>query len=169
MVGRVHYWKGQSYFLKIAASLSAKYPNARFIMVGDAFPGYEYLYKELEAIKTEFQLQDKVYDLGYRKDISYILNSLDIFVLPSVLPDPFPTVILEAMSLGKPVVATAHGGALEMVADQQTAVIIPVNEPEIAAELIGPLISDSSTRNQLGEAGRIRLQEKFSLAAFEDR
>ncbi len=120
MVARVHFWKGQGYFLEVAAQLAQKYKNIHFVMVGDAFSGYEYLYEEIKDQIIRLGLQEKVTDLGYRTDIAGILSGLDIFMLPSILPDPLPTTVLEAMAAGKPVIATAHGGATEMVLDGTT-------------------------------------------------
>ena len=115
MIARVHFWKGQTYFLDIAAQLKSRHSNLKFIMVGDAFSGYEYLYDEIRARIKFHQLEQDVIDLGYREDIARILHDFDIFILPSILPDPLPTTIIEAMSSGKPVIATNHGGAPEML------------------------------------------------------
>ncbi len=167
MVARVHFWKGQGYFLQIAAALKQRSPNVKFVMVGDAFPGYEYLYDEIDALKKELGLEADVIDLGYRTDIPRILQTLDVFVLPSILPDPLPTVILEAMASGKPVVATAHGGALEMVVNGETGFHMPFDDPEAAAEILDTLVQDEVIRGKFGEAGRQRVQASFSLEQYE--
>jgi len=169
MIGRVHYWKGQDYFLRIAGRLSHKFPELRFVMIGDAFPGYEYLYETLASIKKEENIGSIVYDLGYRTDVPELLQGFDIMVLPSVLPDPFPTVILEAMASAKPVVATRHGGAKEMIDDGMTGILIPVNDPEEASVLMSPLIMDSEKRRQMGDAGRRKVLSNYSLEAFENK
>lgn len=169
MIGRVHYWKGQAYFLRIASHLSKQFVNLRFVMIGDAFPGYEYLYDEIKTLIAGENIGDTVTDLGYRTDIPRLLQGFDILVLPSILPDPFPTVVLEAMASAKPVAATAHGGALEMVDEGVTGVHIPVNQPEAAAEIIGRLIKDPSLRKKMGEAGRKKVLTNYSLEAFEHK
>jgi glycosyltransferase involved in cell wall biosynthesis len=167
-IGRIHYWKGQDYFLEIAGYLSKKYPNIEFLIVGDAFEGYEYLYGKLTDLTKKLLLQDKVHLLGYRNDMANIYHSIDIFVLPSVLPDPFPTVILEAMASGIPVVATRQGGAIEMVEDNQTGILVPIHEPEKAALLMEKLIENKELRTQMGIRGKERLLRDFSLKAFND-
>lgn len=166
MIGRVHHWKGQDYFLEIASHLNKQYPNLHFVMVGDAFPGNEYLYERLHQIKEAYQLQEVVTDLGYRTDIPDILQALDIFILPSIAPDPFPTVLLEAMASGKPVVATAHGGATEMIEPNQSGVLIPWNDAATAANMMMPLLNDASTRTAMGQAARNRVIKTFSKEAF---
>ncbi len=167
MVGRVHYWKGQEYFLKIASSLSQKYHDLLFVLVGDAFPGYEYLYQRIERLISQLGLNSKVINLGYRTDVPNLLAMFDIFVLPSILPDPLPTTVLEAMACSKPVVATAHGGVLEMVVEGETGLFIPYDSAEDAAEILGPLVQSKALRISMGKRGKQRVEEHFSLAKFK--
>jgi glycosyltransferase involved in cell wall biosynthesis len=167
MVARVHFWKGQTYFLDIAAQLKSRHSNLKFIMVGDAFPGYEYLYDEIRTRINSHQLEEDVIDLGYREDISRILYDLDIFILPSIQPDPLPTTIIEAMSSGKPVVATNHGGAPEMLKEGETGFLIPWNNAIEAANKIDSLIIDTGLRERMGKAGKLRVKDIFSLKKHE--
>ncbi len=169
MIGRVHYWKGQEYFLQIAAVIAKHYPKVHFVMIGDAFPGYEYLYEQLSTLIHQESIGHLVSDLGYRTDVAELLQGFDILVLPSTLPDPFPTVVLEAMASAKPVAATAHGGALEMVDDTITGSWIPVNDVSKAASVIGNLVGNKTLRIQMGEAARKKVLEQYSSEAFENK
>ncbi len=166
MIGRVHYWKGQDYFIKIAASLLKLNPKIHFVMVGDAFPGYEYLYTQNQKIIDHEGINDKIYNLGYREDIVNIVNSLDIFILPSTQPDPFPTVVLEAMAAGKAVAATNHGGAREMLIDGHSGLLIPINDAKEAAQILLPLADSSQERKRMGENAALRIKNEFSVQAF---
>ncbi|GGZ19742.1 glycosyl transferase [Echinicola pacifica] len=166
MIARVHFWKGQSYFLDIAKHLAERHDNIHFVMVGDAFTGYEYLYDEIKERIREHGLEGKVSDLGYRTDIPNIMGGLDIFMLPSILPDPLPTTVLEAMAAGKPVIATAHGGATEMVLDGETGFLVPWDRAEIAASKFDNLIKNAGLRHQMGLAGQARVIEHFSVDAY---
>ena len=167
MIGRVHYWKGQSYFLQMAAAISKQYPDVHFVMIGDAFHGYEYLYEQLATLIKQEDIGHLVSDLGYRTDVAELLQGFDILVLPSILPDPFPTVVLEAMASAKPVAATQHGGALEMVDNNITGVWIPVNDVLKSASIIGKLVGDKNARTQMGEAARKKVLEQYSPEAYE--
>lgn len=167
MVGRLNLHKGQFYFLEIAKELMLSNTHLKFIIVGDAFSGYEYLYEKLSAKIVELELDQHVSYLGYRTDISQIMKGLDIFVLPSIKPDPFPTVVLEAMSHSIPVVATAQGGALEQVVDGQTGIHIPIDNAVLAAEKMQRMITDADFRVCCGLNGRKRLSACYSLEAFE--
>jgi glycosyltransferase involved in cell wall biosynthesis len=166
MIGRVNSWKGQEYFLEISEELNKKFLNLYFLLVGDAFPGEEHLFEGLEQRILEKKFRDRIYNLGFRKDISHVLATMDIFILPSLLPDPFPTVILEAMAATKPVVATAQGGALEMIEHGKTGYHIPLNEAPEAAAIIGELIKDKSQINKLGKEAKKSVLENFSLPKY---
>jgi glycosyltransferase involved in cell wall biosynthesis len=161
MVARVNLWKGQFYFLEIAALLKKKFPNLHFVMAGDAFPGYEYLYDQVRSLTQKLGLEDSVTDLGFRLDIPQILSGLDIFVLPSILPDPLPTTVLEGMAAAKPVIATRHGGATEMVLDGETGFLIPWDNPQEAVLAFEKLIESAVLRETLGKAGRQRVNDCF--------
>lgn len=167
MVGRVHHWKGQGYFIEIAKYLKKEFDNLAFVMVGDAYPGYEYIYDELNQKIEAYNLSECVYDLGFRTDIPNIMNGFDLFILPSTLPDPLPTVVLESMGLRLPVAATEHGGALEMVENHKTGVHIPWDNAKQAADLIRPILKDEQMRKVYGEKGRERLEKIFSLPSFK--
>jgi glycosyltransferase involved in cell wall biosynthesis len=167
MIGRLNLHKGQFYFLEIAKELVLSNQNLKFIIVGDAFYGYEYLYEKLRDKIVDLELDQHVFYLGYRTDIPQIMKGLDIFVLPSIKPDPFPTVVLEAMSHRIPVVATAQGGALEQVVDGQTGIFIPIDHAIKAAEKMQRMITDADFRLQCGLNGRKRLEECYSLEVFE--
>jgi len=167
MIGRVHFWKGQDYFIKIAAELLKLNANIKFVMVGDAFPGYEYLYAQNQQVIDENGINNMIYNLGYREDIINIMNSLDVFVLPSVLPDPFPTVVLEAMAAGKAVVATRQGGAQEMIEDGDSGLLIPIDQAFEAAKTMLPLINSINERERMGKNAASRIRAQFSANSFE--
>jgi glycosyltransferase involved in cell wall biosynthesis len=169
MIGRVQTWKGQHYFLDIIETYLKQNPSdtsTRFIIAGDAFPGYEKLEIELILAIKRKQLHKRVNYLGFRSDVPEILASLDLLVLPSTSPDPLPTVVLEAMAAGKPVLATAQGGALEMVVDQETGRFMPIGDAKQAAAILAELLHNKERLKVMGTAGRIRVEKEFSTAAF---
>lgn len=169
MVGRINPGKGQLFFLEMAEKLAKKYPDTHFVLVGDSFPGYEPILEELGKRIKDKKLENQVTYLGFRSDIPAVMKAFDIFVLPSILPDSFPTVILEAMASAKPVVATYSGGASEMVLDGKTGFLIPIGNVEKGVEALEKLIKNPEIRSGFGEAGRIRVLSKYSLEAFEEK
>ncbi len=166
MVGRVNLIKGQSYFIQIAAAAKAAGLNCHFVMIGDAYKGYEYLYPQLESQIAALGLQNTITNLYYQPNAVALIQQLDIFVLPSIKPDSFPVVILEAMAAGKPIIATNQGGAQEQIDDSVTGFLVPINDATIAAQKLGVLVNNPDMCTQMGQAGTKKLEEQFSLATF---
>jgi len=167
MIGRINPGKGQLFFLKMAKEVLKENPDCHFILVGDPFPGYEDIEREILVQMEQVSLQKNVSHLGFRTDIPDILGISDIFILPSILPDSFPTVILEAMAAKKPVIATESGGASEMILDGETGFLIPISDVEKGVKAIRKLIESKDLRLQMGEKGRGRVLEEYSLEAFQ--
>ncbi|WBL42582.1 glycosyltransferase family 4 protein [Algoriphagus halophytocola] len=168
MVGRINPGKGQLFFLEMAKRISATYPQCHFLLVGDPYPGYESIEEEMLAFIEQNQLGHAVSNLGFREDIPAILSRTDIFVLPSILPDSLPTVILEAMAASCPVVATQSGGAVEMVKEGETGYLIPINDIEEGVNALIKLILDPELRQTFGEAGKEYVLEHFGLESFRE-
>lgn len=169
MIGRINPGKGQQFFLQLAKELLKNYPEAVFWMVGDPYPGYEPIHEQLKEYIKINNLGSSVMDLGFRSDIPEVLKSSDIFVLPSILPDSFPTVILEAMASGLPVVATNSGGAREMIDDAVTGYLIPIGDLNAGVARLSQLLDDPTGSKRMGLAGQMRVQDQFSFQKFSSK
>ena len=169
VIGRIHPWKGQSYFIEAARLVADVCPRARFVIIGGTFAGYEYLLDDLNKLAHRLAIWDRLKILPYRDDVPRLMRALDVFVLPSTSPDPLPTVVLEAMAAERPVVATAHGGALEMVLHGETGLLTPPNDVAAFSETLLQLTADAGLRRVMGSAGRQRLEEHFSLPRFQEQ
>ena len=189
MAARIHFWKGQTYFIDIAKALlhraqqnnnNKHQPPLYFIIAGDPFPGYEHLQVEMEKAILDNKLSDRIFYVGLVEDMALFYRSIQLLILPSQQPDPLPTVVLEAMQYGLPVAATAQGGALEMVIGElneaenllnnkvhsATGIFIPLNDSRVAAEKIESILPIEKLQS-LGEAGKKRVEQYFSAASFE--
>ena len=166
MMGRVNSWKGQGDFLKAANIIMAKYPDVYTVFVGAAFEGEEWREEELADAISQSPYKERIVNRGYRTDSEGIYKLYDVFILPSTNPDPLPTVVLEAMATGKPVVGYKHGGVCEMVKDGYNGLLAEVRNPEDLAEKIEHLLEDDSLRIQMGENSRKRLLESFSIESY---
>ncbi|MFN5914932.1 MAG: glycosyltransferase family 4 protein, partial [Chitinophagaceae bacterium] len=168
LLGRIQPWKGQHYMLEIMQTihLQPTTTNLQLLISGSAFPGYEYLEQELLEKINELNLPHCVKFIGYTEDVPAFMSSIDLLVLPSVLPDPLPTVVLEAMAAGKPVLATAQGGALEMIEEHETGRFMPIGNASAAAAILQEMISDPEKMKEMGQKGRMRVQALFSPDAF---
>lgn len=169
MIGRINPGKGQLLFLDIAKKVIPQNSNTIFLMVGDPYPGYEDIENEINDKISSENLDNHVINLGFREDIPQILKTTDIFVLPSILPDSFPTVVLEAMASEKPVIATKSGGASEMIVDGKTGYLINIGDTDEAASKVSRLCNDSELASNMGKAGRKRLLEEYSFEHFAEK
>lgn len=164
MLGRIHPMKGQEVFLEAIRRLPRR-KNLVFAMVGGVFAGDEAMLEGLQERVRSAGL-DHVHILDFRPNVAEIHAAFDVFVLPSALPDSFPTVVLEAMATGRPIVATNHGGAAEMVVEGETGFLVDPGDADALASRIMRLIDDPDLRCRMGMAGRSRLLAQFSLGRF---
>lgn len=99
--------------------------------------------------------------LGNRRDTPQLFAAFDLSVLAS-LWEGLAIVLLEAMAMRKPIVATAVGGVPEVVVNQQTGILVPSKDPTSLAQAMLSLLKDRNKAREMGEAGRKRVEEKFS-------
>lgn len=166
MMGRVNSWKGQSDFLEAANIVMSKFPDVYTVFIGSAFEGEGWREKELADVIAKSPYSDQIISRGYRTDSQGIYKFYDIFVLPSTNPDPLPTVVLEAMATGKPIVGYRHGGVYEMVKEGYNGLLAEVRNPKDLADKIEQLLIDDELREQMGEYSRERLLSHFSIEAY---
>jgi len=169
MIGRINRWKGQDYLVDVAREVILLDPRAIFVIVGDAYKGEEILVERLKEQLASKNLKGRVFLLGFRKDVSEIHSALDIYVHPSIWPEPFGLVVAEAMSSGKPVVANNLGGVKEMIVNGQTGFLVNPNDRTQMVEAILKLVRDRELRESMGQAGRKRIIEKFSKEDFKKK
>ncbi|SHF32130.1 Glycosyltransferase involved in cell wall bisynthesis [Thermoanaerobacter uzonensis DSM 18761] len=103
-------------------------------------------------------LEERIKFLGYRRDISEILNAIDIFILTS-LREGLPRAIMEAMAAGKPIIATNVRGNRDLVRDGVNGYLVPVNDIEATAKAITKLAENTTLRTKMGEEGRRIIQD----------
>lgn len=167
MIGRINPWKGQEYFTEIAKELVGQTKAIHFVMAGDPYPGYEYIKEHVHKKINSFGLDLHFTDLGFQENNVHFFSLIDLLIVPSILPDPLPTVVLEAMAYGKPVAGTAHGGIIEMISEGVTGYLIPPDDAKGAAKIILPLIGDRELRKRLGISGRAVVRNRFSPERFK--
>jgi len=162
VLSRVSPIKGLEFFLEAAAVVGAKVPEARFLIVGKAAPkdaGYQ---RQLEAYANHLGLGARVVFTGLRMDVPEVLDEVAVSVLPS-LSEGLSNVLLESMAASVPVVATRVGGTPEVVEDGVTGMLVPPRDPEKLTRAILGILEDRELANRLGQAGRARVVERFSV------
>lgn len=154
-------WKGIDVFIRAMKMVKDACPDARGFVVGDCLPG-DTEYKEfLFELTRELNVGDVVHFTGFRKDVHDVFSSLDVVVHASTSPEPFGRVIIEAMALGKPVIATALGGPLEIIENGHNGFLIKPGDPVSLAEAIITLVSDEKERLRIGENAIAHVNEHF--------
>jgi glycosyltransferase involved in cell wall biosynthesis len=143
-------------------------PDAHLVLVGKDLEQGGAFQTGLEREAERLGVRDRVVFAGYRDDARRILGQLDVLALPS-WTEGLPLVVLEAMAAGRPVVATPVGGTPELVADGETGLLVPPRHPAALADALRRLLTDADLRRRLGEAGRVRAGERFTVAAMTDR
>lgn len=162
-VARLQRWKGQTLFLQVAAHVAAGHREAHFVLVGGTLFGLEEAYaRELRQEAARLLPASHVHFLGHRDDLPEILADVDIVVHSPALPEPFGLVLLEAMAMRVPVVATNAGGPAEIVVDGETGYLVPPGDVEGLAHAITSLLDDPKLRKTMGGAGRERVQARFT-------
>ena len=155
-VGRMVPIKGFNLLLEAARLILAEEPNVRFLLIGDGPQRADY-----EAQSEALGLTDTVQFLGFRSDVTDIINLLDLFVMTSY-HEGIPTVLLEAMVMRKAVVATNVGGIPEVIEDDVSGVLITPGDINSIASACIQVLRDSKLRERLGSAAKAYVEEEFS-------
>jgi glycosyltransferase involved in cell wall biosynthesis len=133
------------------------HPSTHYVVVGNGSQR-----PNLERIVAGLGLEDRVLFTGARSDIPRLLAAADVFVLPSHT-EALPTVLIEAMAAGLPVVATEVGGIPEMVDRGSSALLVPPHSPAMLADAVCRLFSSPIQSAAMGRAGRRIASERFDL------
>jgi glycosyltransferase involved in cell wall biosynthesis len=149
--------KNHALFLEMANRLVQQIPNARFLLIGDG-PCRE----ALERKASPSGLAPVVKFLGTRDDVPRLLAAMDVFVLTSHI-EANPVSILEAMSAGRPVVATNVGSVSEAVSEGKTGFLVPAGDAVALAERVLELLHNRELRKSLGVAGRQQVITHWSI------
>jgi L-malate glycosyltransferase len=155
--GRLERVKRLDIFLGAAKLVSARLPQARFVIAGS---GSEEAH--LRDLARRAGLGDRVMFLGQRDDIYDVLRAFDTLVLSSD-HEGLPTVLLEALWLGIPVVARALGGIPEVVEDGKTGVLVRSDDPSVLAAACVGLLGDEARRRELAHHGARVVETAFSI------
>ncbi len=148
--------KDVSCLLSAFALLRVNLPSVRLVIAGDGSQR-ESLQKQAE----ELSISQYVTFLGFRSDVATVTGAADVFVLPSPA-EPFGLAILEAMSIGKAVVACNAGGPAEILSDGVDGLLATPSDPASLAEAISKMLRDPSARQQLGVQARETYERRFT-------
>jgi len=165
VVGRLDWWKGHEYFLGAMAEVVQRFSDVKGLIIGE--PGslpqnLEYC-QRLKSLTKSLGLEDKVVFTGFRGDVPRLMSALDVIVLSSSVPEPFGRVVIEGMAAGKPVVATAAGGVLDVIDDGVNGLLVPPGDSQAIARAILRLLSNPEEAGRIGAAARQCVERRFTV------
>lgn len=166
---RLHRFKGIEHFLEAAVIVRRRFPEARFLIVGEGrimvngqVMDSPYT-RELQDYAVRLGLGQHAIFMGFRPDVPELLSEVAVSVLPCISSEGLSNTLLESMAAGVPVVATQVGGNPEVVEDGVTGFLVPARNPQSLASAVGRLLDDPGLAVQFGQAGRERVAKLFSL------
>jgi glycosyltransferase involved in cell wall biosynthesis len=164
IASRLFRWKGHHDLVAAVARLCVELPEVRLLIVGEddprANPGGGSYREELVRNIRELGIERNVIFTGFRTDVPRLMASSDVFCQPSA-EEPFGMVYLEAMAMGRPVVAYASGGASEVVMDGETGFVVERGDIAALSSALLRLLRNPRLRRQFGDAGRRRVETAF--------
>ncbi|NQU44427.1 glycosyltransferase family 4 protein [bacterium] len=162
--------KGPDVLLRAMPGVLAQFPDARLLMVGSGeFVESEDYLETLARLAKEIGVRDHVIFTGHRDDTLAMLSIMDVVVLPSIFGEGLPLTTLEAMALAKPIVTTNTEGNNEAVVHEETGLLVPPNDPEALADAICRVLAGKAWALSLGQKGRLRVREHFSIEKMAER
>ena len=159
--GRVAAWKGQAMFLDALE----KIPGAIGVVVGDALFGEQAFAEALNHQVARLGLQDRVRFLGFRADVPALMRAMDIIVHSSIAPEPFGRVVVEGMMAGRPVIAAAAGGVLEILNDGVTGFLYEPGDASALAAKLKQVLDSPELAARVAQMGQAHARLNFSAAA----
>ncbi|NPV90672.1 MAG: glycosyltransferase [Firmicutes bacterium] len=163
MVGRLEPEKGHRCFLEAAARVSKDFPGAVFLVVGDGSLGHK-----LREQAHDLGISDSVVFTGFRDDVPGLISAMDVLVMPS-LTEAFGFSLVEGMALGRPCVASAVGGILEIAEDGRTALLVPPGDAEAVAEKVESLLRDKDAASEMGKRAAEEVERRFSARVMAEK
>lgn len=156
-VARLHRQKGIVYLIRATKEILEKFPRAKILIIGGG-P----LRKKLEGEAIKRGVGEAVMFLGERKDATAILSLFNVFVLPS-LWEGLPYAVLEAATLGKPIVASCVDGIKEVIDHGDTGLLVSPGKETELAQAVMLLLHDRNLASRLAERARAEIPSRFSL------
>jgi glycosyltransferase involved in cell wall biosynthesis len=164
VVGRIKWHrKGQEVLVRAASLLKKRHPQIHYILVGSTAPGNEEHETKLRELIAASGLLNDFTLVGDTKDPISVFAALDVAVVPSVQPEPFGCVVIEAMAAGTPVVGSHCGGIAEQIVDGESGLLFPPGDAEALGNALSRLITDLPLGKRMVEEGLRRVHTMFPL------
>ena len=169
LVGLLMSWKGQALFLDAAKLLRAKIPHLKMLMIGgtpDDCVAYEAMLRQRVIAED---LSGLVIFTGHVSAMEAVYNGLDVVLSASIDPEPLGTVVIEAMAMGRPLIAPNHGGAAEMMQHEETGLLFTPRDAQSLADAIEKFYHSKTLRTTLGANARSAALKAFAVETHVER
>jgi glycosyltransferase involved in cell wall biosynthesis len=163
--GQVIERKGVKELLDAWKKIDSEKYRSSLVLIGDDIQNNGAYRKQMQSYASSEGIQATF--MGFQNNVPEWLQAADIAVVPS-REEPLGNATLEAMATGLPVVGTLTGGIPEMIEEEQTGLLVQVNDPDRLANALNRLLEDPELAQKLGQAGRIRCERIFSIATHTD-
>ena len=157
VIGRLEPQKGHAYLLEAWPAVTREFPQARLLVVGEGS-----LRGILERRAQDLKVAGNVIFTGYRPDVPFVLDAVDVVALPSVY-EGMPLTAIEASAMARPVVATCVDGTPEVIRDGRTGRLVPARDAAALARALLGLLRDPEGAQRMGRAGRDYVLHRFDL------
>ncbi|WP_322042724.1 glycosyltransferase family 4 protein [Paraburkholderia sp. J67] len=162
LFGRIAPWKGQH----VAIDALAQIPGLHLVLVGSALFGEQAYEKSLREQAVRLGIEDRVHFAGFQDDMPQWMRAVDMVLHTSTVAEPFGRVIIEGMAAGRPVIAAAAGGVVEILQHHENGWLVSPGDATALAEAIEALYADPGLAQRLAAKGLINVKRDFSLNAY---
>jgi glycosyltransferase involved in cell wall biosynthesis len=168
VLGRLDPQKGQEEFIRTIPILLKHQTNLHFVIAGDETEGQHGFKKNLKDLSIELGVSDEVQFLPFTDAVPEFMSAIDIFVLPSHT-ETFGFVLVEALAMGKAIVATNSGGVPEIITDGSTGILVPPRDGQALADALLKLLKDQRLRSSFSSEARADALKRFDVARCVDQ
>lgn len=165
LVGRISRWKGHELLLKTFKEINKSNPYTELIFIGSPPTNQEIFEEKLKEKIKLWGLSNKCKIIPFQDKIWEIYDMLDVVVVPSTEPEPFGLVALEGMLSKKPVIASNHGGIVEIIDNNKSGLLFKANDKKDLKRCLMRVLDNDKLRNQMGIAGKERADKFFTAKA----
>jgi glycosyltransferase involved in cell wall biosynthesis len=162
-VARLEEVKGVTYFLRALPALAERWPGLTVLVAGDGT-----IRQALEAEAATLGVTHFTRFLGRVSDVPVVMSLMDVVVMPSI-DEPFGLVAAEAMSVGRPLIASRAGGLPEVVEDGVSGLLVRPGDPDAICQAVDRLLADPALRARLAAAGRQRVDQQFTQEVMTEK
>jgi glycosyltransferase involved in cell wall biosynthesis len=162
MLARIKRYKGQTLLVEATRRLGDAAGDAQLLLAGDVYTGDEQHLEELRSDIARAGLGDRVRLPGFCTDVQMVLAAADVLVAPSTIAEGYGLAVVDALCAGVPVIASAHGGHLEIVRDGVDGLLVPPDDVDALAGAIRRMLDDADLRHAMARAA-LRDRTRFAM------